>query len=100
MPGRRLVFRPLALKARQSFVNIWHEAALDILCELDKIVQSHPEYGTQTSRKGRFSLKLKVSAHQSLLLCEIIYSFTDRAVSWETFTWQTVKTPPQKQKTP
>ena len=100
MLGRRLVFMPLALKARQGFVNTWHETALDVLCELDKIVQTHPEYGTKTSRQGRFSLKLKVSAHQNLIICEIIYSFTDRAVRWETFTWRAVKTPPQKPKTP
>ena len=87
MAGRRLVFMPLAAKARQAFVNARHEAALEALFELDKLIQSHPESGTGTSRKGRFSLKTLISVHQNAFLCEVVYSFTDRAISWQNFAW-------------
>jgi hypothetical protein len=91
MGNRYLIFMPLALKARQAFVSAKHEAALDALSVMDKLVQSRPESGTETPRKGRFILKMKVSASQNIFLCEIIYSFTPSVVRWENFAWKVVK---------
>jgi len=91
MAGRCLVFEPLAIKARQAFVNSHHEAALEALCELDKLVESRPESGTETSSKGCFSLEAWISAHQKTFLCQVVYSFSGSAIRGEAFFWKAVK---------
>ena len=100
--ARNLVFAPLAVKARQAFVNSKHEAALEALCELDKFVQTHFESGTETFSKGYFTLKTMISVHQNAFLCTVVYSFTDRTIRWDSFAWKVAKAaqPPKPRQPP
>jgi hypothetical protein len=95
MATRNLVFRPLALRQRSSFVNSWHKAALAVLEALDDLTGHHPEGGMETTNKGRFIINASVTFQTETFICSVVYAYNRQAVSWEAFTWQAVNTPPK-----
>jgi hypothetical protein len=74
-------------KQRAQFITKYHEDALAVLHAVDAEICENPGKGTETSQKGVFCRQLHVTAPrtQSLFLCEVAYTFTDRQVGWEGF---------------